>query len=234
MNANAVPQKASLDSGQDGQVPEADGDRVDASAAESSELSSHTLNLLAVATAVVLVVGGITIEQINRHQPAEELARPELREDHIVNLRPETEGVLPETFIEKIALCRETTLESNNTLLTGTHGYSCKPWLTKQEDAEGLTTFHSPRSVVLGDEAAALVAALPTHHDPTFQTSTRTVRDAQGDQPAVFVNAWESGDVGGGDIYVYYPEDEVLITWPWNKTDPGADDVEAVVSGEGF
>lgn len=234
MNANAVPQKSSQDSGQKGQKPEEDVDRSEATVDGSSELSSRTLNLLAVGAAVVLVAGGITIEQINRHQPEEELARPDLRADHIVNLHPETEGVLPEAFIEKIALCQETTLESNNALLTGTHGYSCKLWLTKQEDAEGLVTFHSPRSVVLGDEAAALVDALPTYHDPTFRTSTRTVRDAQGDQPAVLVNAWENDGVGGGDIYVYYPEDKVLITWPWNKTDPGADDVEAVVRGEGF
>lgn len=212
----------------------AEVDRAEATTDSSGQMSSRKLNILTVVIAAVLVVGGITVEQIKRHESGDELVRSDLREDHIVNLRPETEDVLPETFIEKVALCTETALMSTNALLEGAHGYSCKPWLTKEQDEQGLMTFHSSRSVVMGEEAEKIYRALPDFHDETFQTSTRIVREANGTQPEVLVNEWGKDGFGGGDIFVYYPQEKILVSWPWNKTEPGAQDVEAVVSGEGF
>lgn len=209
-------------------------DRAEATTDPDIQISSNTLNILALVVTVVLVAGGITVEQINRRDSGEELARPDLREDHIVNLRPETEDVLPEAFVEKIALCTEAPLRSENTLLEGVHGYSCKPWLSKEQDAEGLMTFHSPRSIVIGKEAEEIYRALPDYHDDAFQTSTRTIRRANGSSAEVLVNEWGKDGFGGGDIFVYYPEEKVMVSWPWNKTDPGAEDVEAVVRAEGF
>lgn len=211
-----------------------DVDRAEATTDPDTHISARKLNILTLVVAVVLIAGGITVEQINRRGSSEELARPDLREDHIVNLRPETADVLPEAFIEKIALCTEAPLQSENALLEGAHGYSCKPWLTKEQDAEGLMTFHSPRDIVIGEEAEEMYRALPDYHDDAFQTSTRTVREATGSAPEVLVNEWGKDGFGGGDIFVYYPEEKVMVSWPWNKTDPGAEDVEAVVRAEGF
>lgn len=212
----------------------AEVDRAEATTDSSGQMSSRKLNILTVIIAVVLVAGGITVEQIKRHDTSDELARPDLREDHIVNLRPETQDVLPEAFIEKVALCAEAPVSSENALLKGAHGYSCKLWLTQEQDSQGLMTFHSPRNVIMGEEAEKIYRALPDYHDEAFQTSTRTVREASGSQPEILVNEWGKDGFGGGDIFVYYPQEKIMVSWPWNKTDPGAQDIEAVVSGEGF
>ena len=86
----------------------------------------------------------------------------------------------------------------------------------------------------MGEEAEKIYRALPDYHDESFQTSTRIVREANGTQPDILVNEWGKDGFGGGDIFVYYPQEKILVSWPWNKTDPGAQDIEAVVSGEGF
>lgn len=229
MTENAAPVKASQNKQEE--IPEED--RAQAAVEESSMLSSRTLNILTLVVAVLLVAGGITVEQIQRHEPEEELARPDLREDHIVNLRPETKDVLPEAFIEKIANCSETTLDNSvDGIYTGAHGYLCWPWLTQEQDDNPIMTYHSTRSVIIGEEASRIRAELPNFHKGG--TDTKILQEGSGDQPDILTNTWDDGEYGTGDIYIYYPEEKVMVTWGWNKSDPGAANIEDVVREEGF
>lgn len=229
MTENAAPVKASQNK-QD-EIPEED--RAQAAVEESSTLSSRTLNIATLVVAVLLIAGGITVEQIQRHEPEEELARPDLREDHIVNLRPETKDVLPEAFIEKIANCSETTLDnSDNAIHTGVHGYICWPWLTQEQDDNPIWTYHGFRSVIIGEEASKIRTALPSFH--RGDSATKILREGSGDQPDVLANTWDDEEYGKGDIYVYYPEEKIMVTWSWYKNEPGAANIEDVVRAEGF
>lgn len=231
MTENAAPVKASQNK-QD-EIPEED--RAQAAVEESSTLSSRTLNILTLVVAVLLIAGGITVEQIQRHEPEEELARPDLREDHIVNLRPETKDVLPEAFIEKIANCMETTLDDPVVeIQNGVHGYVCWPWLTKEQDDNPIMTYHSTRSVIIGEEASKIREELPNYDREGSET--KILREGTGDQPDVLANTWEWEDeeYGKGGIYVYYPEEKIMVTWSWYKYEPGAANIEDVVRAEGF
>lgn len=229
MTENAAPVKASQNK-QD-EIPEED--RAQAAVEESSTLSSRTLNIVTLVVAVLLIAGGITIEQIQRHEPEEELARPDLHEEHIVNLRPETKDVLPEAFIEKIANCSERTLSGSiDGIYTGAHGYVCWPWLTKEQDDNPIMTYHSTRSVIIGEEASRIRAELPNFHNGG--TDTKILQEGSGDQPDILTNTWDDGEYGTGDIYIYYPEEKVMVTWVWNKSDPGAANIEDVIREEGF
>lgn len=229
MTENAAPVKASQNK-QD-EIPEED--RAQAAVEESSTLSSRTLNIVTLLVAVLLIAGGITVEQLQRHEPEEELARPDLREDHIVNLRPETKDVLPEAFIEKIANCSETTLDdSDNAIHTGVHGYICSPWLTQEQDDNPIWTYHGFRSVIIGEEASKIRTALPSFH--RGDSETKILQEGSGDQPDILTNTWDDGEYGTGDIYIYYPEEKIMVTWYWNKSDPGAANIEDVIREEGF
>ena len=228
MTENAAPVKASQNK-QD-EIPEED--RAQTAVEESSTLSSRTLNIVTLVVAVLLIAGGITVEQIQRHEPEEELARPDLRADHIVNLRPETKEVLPEGFIDKIANCNETTLDDPVVeIQNGVHGYVCWPWLTQEQDDNPIWTFHSTRSVIIGEDASKIREDLPNYDREGSET--KILREGTGDQPEILVNC-EDGEYGTGGIFVYYPIERIMVTWSWYKYEPGAANIEDVVRSEGF
>lgn len=208
--------------------------------AADKQLSSRALNIITAVVMVALITAGITAEQVFQKDPDAALVREDLPDNHIVNVRPETAEVLPGEFIDKLAICEQTTFDSQGSFSDGAQGYSCLPWLTQEQADDGEVTFHSPRKIFFGDEAQRLYDLLPDYHDEVFDTSTVIVREAGADgpdgavRPAILVNAWFDDGFGAGDVVVYYPEATIMVTWPWVSSDAGAGTVAEVIDFYGF
>lgn len=187
-------------------------------------MTPKALNIGALVVLGVLVTGGIGAEQYMLHVDKDpgELTRPDLQKSHLVNLRPDTEEVLPEKFIDSIAYCSESTFEHyTDSPFQNEAGYSCSPWRTAEEDNNEVPTFHYPRMVVVGDQAAKVHENIPTQDDDFYQTEE--LRPAADGAPEILFRGYRSEDPpsGAGDVFVYYPDEKIIIGWPWSLDDEG-------------
>lgn len=204
---------------------------------ESPRLTSRALNLATLIILGVLVIGGISVEQyvLRTQDDPNQRARPDLQETHLINLRPETEDVLPEEFLDSIAYCMESDFAHySDSPFPGTPGYSCSPWRTEEEDLNEVMTFHYSRDIVVGDDATAVREKIP-HISPE---PTEVLRSASDDAPEVVFHGVQLDDWGSGygDIFIYYPEDSIIIGWPWRLDDEGVDGRSPleIAEAEGF